>query len=111
MDVRPWGLTGKEAEQLLEEAGMTVNKNTIPYDPESPFVTSGIRIGTAALTSRGMKESDMDAIAANMADILKAKVIPRSRRRCRKASGSYVIRILFIKKYWSDRYGGVLDGF
>lgn len=73
VDVRPWGLTGKEAERLLEEAGMTVNKNTIPYDPESPFVTSGIRIGTAALTSRGMEESDMEVIAANIADILKNK--------------------------------------
>ncbi|RWR05660.1 serine hydroxymethyltransferase [Siminovitchia fortis] len=85
VDVRPWGLTGKEAEQLLEEAGMTVNKNTIPYDPESPFVTSGIRIGTAALTSRGMKESDMDAIAANMADILKSKGDPAVKEKVQKS--------------------------
>ena len=59
LDVRPWNLTGKEAEKLLEEAGITVNKNTIPYDPESPFVTSGIRMGTAALTTRGMKQEEM----------------------------------------------------
>lgn len=85
VDVRPWGLTGKEAEQLLEEAGMTVNKNTIPYDPESPFVTSGIRIGTAALTSRGMKESDMDVIAANMADILKSKGDPAVRGKVQES--------------------------
>ena len=52
-------LTGKEAEKLLEEAGITVNKNTIPYDPEKPFVTSGIRMGTAALTTRGMKQDEM----------------------------------------------------
>ncbi|VEF47201.1 glycine hydroxymethyltransferase [Bacillus freudenreichii] len=73
VDVRPWGLTGKEAEQLLEEAGITVNKNTIPYDPESPFVTSGIRIGTAALTSRGMKESEMEIIGHHIGDILTSK--------------------------------------
>ncbi len=85
VDVRPWGLTGKEAEQLLEEAGMTVNKNTIPYDLESPFVTSGIRIGTAALTSRGMKESDMDVIAANMADILKSKGDPAVRGKVQES--------------------------
>lgn len=73
LDVRTWGLTGKEAEHLLEEAGITVNKNTIPYDPESPFVTSGIRIGTAAITSRGMKEKDMEVIGHAIADILKSK--------------------------------------
>lgn len=73
VDVRPWGLTGKEAEHLLEKAGMTVNKNTIPYDPESPFVTSGIRIGTAALTSRGMKESEMESIGHHIANILSSK--------------------------------------
>ena len=76
VDVRPWELTGKEAEHLLEEAGMTVNKNTIPYDPESPFVTSGIRIGTAALTSRGMKENEMETIGYHIADILKSKGDP-----------------------------------
>ena len=81
VDVRPWGLTGKEAEQLLEEAGMTVNKNTIPYDPESPFVTSGIRIGTAALTSRGMNERDMEIIASNIADILKSQGDPEIKER------------------------------
>ncbi|RST57122.1 serine hydroxymethyltransferase [Siminovitchia terrae] len=93
VDVRPWGLTGKEAEHLLEEAGMTVNKNTIPYDPESPFVTSGIRIGTAALTARGMKESDMDVIAANIADILENKgnsaVKEKVRKSIRKLCDSY----------------------
>ena len=59
LDLRPWNLTGKEAEKLLEDAGMTVNKNTIPYDPKSPFVTSGIRMGTAALTKHGMREEKM----------------------------------------------------
>lgn len=64
VDVRTVNLTGKAAEKILDEVGITVNKNTIPFDPESPFVTSGIRIGTAAVTSRGFKEEDMDEIAA-----------------------------------------------
>lgn len=62
VDVRKQNLTGKEAEKLLDEVGVTVNKNTIPFDPASPFVTSGIRIGTAAVTSRGMQEEAMAII-------------------------------------------------
>lgn len=62
VDVRGQNLTGKEAEKLLDEIGVTVNKNAIPFDPASPFVTSGIRIGTPALTSRGMKEEDMRVV-------------------------------------------------
>jgi glycine hydroxymethyltransferase len=73
LDVRPWGLTGKEAEHLLEEAGITVNKNTIPFDPTSPFVTSGIRIGTAAVTTRGMRKEEMETIARSIAAVLKGK--------------------------------------
>ena len=56
-------ITGKEAEHILDAANITCNKNTIPNDPASPFVTSGIRLGTAAVTTRGMKEPDMDIIA------------------------------------------------
>ncbi len=63
MDVKTKGLTGKKAEELLNDIGITVNKNTIPYDTESPFVTSGIRIGTPAMTTRGMKEEEMREIA------------------------------------------------
>ena len=62
VDVRGQNLTGKEAERLLDEIGVTVNKNAIPFDPTSPFVTSGIRIGTPALTTRGLKEADMDVV-------------------------------------------------
>ena len=62
VDVRSQNLTGKEAEKLLDEVGVTVNKNTIPFDPASPFVTSGVRIGVAALTSRAMNESEMKVI-------------------------------------------------
>jgi glycine hydroxymethyltransferase len=63
VDLRPRGLTGKVAEELLVRSGITVNKNTIPDDPQSPFVTSGIRLGTPALTTRGMGPSEMDRIA------------------------------------------------
>ncbi|MFS0644293.1 serine hydroxymethyltransferase [Siminovitchia sp. 179-K 8D1 HS] len=81
LDVRTWGLTGKEAEHLLEEAGITVNKNTIPYDPESPFITSGIRIGTAAITTRGMREKDMEVIGEAIAEMLKSKGEPAVTKR------------------------------
>jgi len=63
VDLRAKGLTGKEAEQLLDRAGITVNKNTIPGDPQSPFVTSGIRLGTPAVTTRGFKEPEFTLVA------------------------------------------------
>ena len=63
LDVRSMNVTGKEAEHLLDEIGITCNKNTIPFDPASPFITSGVRLGTAAVTTRGMKEADMKEIA------------------------------------------------
>lgn len=71
IDLRPQGLTGKVAEKVLDEVGITVNKNTIPYDPESPFVTSGIRIGTAAVTTRGFGLEEMDEIASIISLTLK----------------------------------------
>ena len=64
VDVRGQKMTGKTAEHLLDEVGVTCNKNTIPFDPESPFVTSGIRLGTAAVTTRSFKEADMKEVAA-----------------------------------------------
>ncbi|MFH2033431.1 MAG: serine hydroxymethyltransferase [Candidatus Margulisiibacteriota bacterium] len=63
VDLRAHNITGKIAEHVLDEVGITVNKNTIPFDPEKPFVTSGIRVGTPALTTRGMKEPQMQEIA------------------------------------------------
>ena len=67
VDLRSKGVTGKEAEKILDAANITCNKNTIPNDPEKPFVTSGIRLGTAAVTSRGMNTEDMDVIAEAIA--------------------------------------------
>jgi glycine hydroxymethyltransferase len=71
LDLRNLAITGKEAEEVLGRAGITVNKNTIPFDPQSPFITSGIRIGTPAVTTRGMKESEMEVIADMIARALK----------------------------------------
>ena len=71
VDLRSVGLTGKVAEHLLDEIGITCNKNTIPFDPESPFVTSGIRLGTPALTTRGLNAEDMKEIASIIALVLK----------------------------------------
>ena len=70
VDLRPQHITGKDAEKLLDRIGVTVNKNSIPFDPASPFVTSGIRIGTPALTARGMKEADMEIVGDIIAMVL-----------------------------------------
>lgn len=84
IDVRNLGLTGKEAEHRLDEVGITTNKNTIPYDPESPFVTSGVRIGTAAVTTRGMDKEAMKEIAAVMALVLKNTDDNSKEEACRR---------------------------
>lgn len=71
LDLRPQGLTGKAIEKLLDEAHITANKNTVPNDPQKPFVTSGIRLGTPAVTSRGMNTEDMDQIAEAISLVVK----------------------------------------
>jgi len=95
IDVRSLELTGKVAEHVLDEVGITCNKNTIPFDPASPFVTSGIRIGTAAVTSRGFTLEDMDEIASIIADTLKnhenEEVLETSRKRVDALSSKYVL--------------------
>ncbi|NLW42457.1 MAG: serine hydroxymethyltransferase [Tissierellia bacterium] len=73
LDVRNLGLTGKQAEAMLKEVHITTNKNTIPKDPESPFVTSGVRIGTPAITTRGLKEDDVREVAKLMVETLSEK--------------------------------------
>lgn len=72
LDLRSLNITGRDAEQVLDEVRITVNKNAIPFDPTSPFVTSGIRIGTPAATTRGMGEEEMKVIAKIIASVLKA---------------------------------------
>jgi glycine hydroxymethyltransferase len=93
IDVRNLGLTGKEAEHLLDQVGITTNKNAIPFDPESPFVTSGIRIGTPAVTSRGMDEEAMTEIASIIAFTLKNReevsTVEEARSRVAKLTSQY----------------------
>ena len=74
LDLRSLKLTGKEAEKLLNDSGLATNKNMIPYDPESPMVTSGIRIGTPAMTTLGAKEEDAAYVAQIMVDLLKKEI-------------------------------------
>ena len=71
VDLQNLGLTGKQAEKMLDEVHITCNKNTIPNDPQSPFVTSGLRLGTPAATTRGFDAEDMDQIAEAIALTLK----------------------------------------
>jgi glycine hydroxymethyltransferase len=83
VDLRSKALTGKVAEEALGEADITVNKNKVPFDPESPMVTSGFRIGTPAVTSRGMKEAEMAEISQLIADALAFPEDPASLSRVR----------------------------
>jgi len=69
-DLRNKGITGKAAQEALDEAGITVNKNAVPFDDKSPLITSGIRIGTPALTTRGMKENEMELIGEMINEVL-----------------------------------------
>lgn len=71
VDLRSFGCTGKIAQAVLDQAGITTNKNAIPFDPEKPFVTSGIRLGTPAVTTRGMKEAEMATIASLIAETIR----------------------------------------
>jgi len=87
-DLRNLNITGKDAENVLERAGITVNKNSIPFETLKPFVTSGIRIGTPSLTTRGMKEPEMEIVAGLIIDVLKNHkddaVINRARDKVRE---------------------------
>ena len=93
VDLRTVGLTGKVAEHVLDEVGITCNKNTIPFDPESPFVTSGIRLGTPALTTRGLNAEDMKEIASIIALVLKhpeePSVLAEAKQRVAVLCGKY----------------------
>ena len=91
MDLTTFDLTGKAVEKMLDEAHITANKNTIPNDPKSPFVTSGIRLGTQAITSRGMDTQDMEQIAEAIALIVKGgeEKIPQARAIVQKLTDKY----------------------
>ncbi len=96
VDVRSVGLTGREAEQVLDSVGITVNKNTIPYDPEKPAVASGIRIGTPAVTTRGMKEEEMQVIGNIICDVLHSRgdeaYLTRARRQVRELTEAFPMK-------------------
>jgi glycine hydroxymethyltransferase len=72
VDLRPFGIKGKDAEIALERAGLTCNKNAIPFDPEKPFVTSGIRLGTSAGTTRGFGAAEFTAVGEMILEVLAA---------------------------------------
>ena len=95
LDLRDKGITGKDAANLLDKYGITVNKNTVPNDPESPFVTSGLRIGTPAVTTRGFKEDDMIEVGNIIADILTYKeqemILNHCKGRTKKLCKKYPI--------------------
>ena len=91
VDLKKYNLTGKQVEKWLDEAHITCNKNTIPNDPQSPFVTSGIRLGTPAVTSRGMNTEDMDRIAEAIAAVIKGgeEKIPYAREIVQSLTDKY----------------------
>ena len=82
VDLRSVGMTGKEADRLVSDINITANKNTVPFDPESPFVTSGLRLGSPALTTRGMKEEEFQEIGDIIADYLLSKGEERVKKTC-----------------------------
>lgn len=92
VDLRPQDITGKDAEETLGRAGIHVNKNTVPGDPRSPFVTSGIRLGSSALTSRGMMEEEMAQIAGLIDDVLRSadsETVERVGVQVRELTGAF----------------------
>jgi glycine hydroxymethyltransferase len=95
IDLTNKGITGKAAEKALEQAGITVNKNMVPFDTKSPFVTSGIRIGTPALTTRGMKEEEMkkigDFIHSVLSNIDDENQIARVRQDVKELSKGFLL--------------------
>lgn len=94
-DLRNLNITGKDAENALELAGITVNKNSIPFETLSPFITSGIRIGTPSLTTRGMKEPEMEIVAGLIVDVLRnhrdESVVKRTKDKVRELCDAFPI--------------------
>ncbi|MBQ1681715.1 MAG: serine hydroxymethyltransferase [Agathobacter sp.] len=94
IDLTPQNLTGKEVEKLLDESHITANKNTIPNDPQKPFVTSGIRLGTPAATTRGLKEDDFDQVAEAIAMLINQgeSAVPQARAIIKELTDKYPLR-------------------
>ncbi|MGP0564794.1 MULTISPECIES: serine hydroxymethyltransferase [unclassified Nitrospina] len=103
VDLNNKGITGKQAEEALDQAGITVNKNTVPFETRSPFVTSGIRIGTPALTTRGMKENAMKKIGELIVGVLEhvddAAYIEKTRKQVRDLCEQYPFHMELSNKY------------
>jgi len=103
VDVTPLGITGKDAETALDIAGITVNKNTIPFDPNPPMISSGIRVGAPAVTTRGMKENDMKIIANLILDALKhttdENYLHSIKNKVKELTSAYPIYKDLIDKY------------
>ena len=94
VDLRGEKYTGKEVEKMLDQAHITANKNTVPNDPQKPFVTSGVRLGTPAVTSRGMNTEDMDKIADAIAAVVKGgeEKIPYARAIVDELTAKYPLK-------------------
>ena len=110
VDVRPLGVTGKEADAALGEVRITVNKNTIPYDPNPPMVGSGIRIGTPAVTGRGMQEAEMSAIARLIVDGIAARGDVAVQERVRAGVAEIVDRFPVPGLPWTRREEAAVAG-
>ncbi len=99
IDLQNLHITGKEAEEYLGRAGITVNKNSIPFEKLSPFITSGIRIGTPAITTRGMKEPEMEVIAKLIISVLKnledEVVIKNARAKVLELCDAFPIKYIY----------------
>jgi glycine hydroxymethyltransferase len=104
LDLSDRDLSGKDAEAALEDARITTNKNTVPGEKRSPFVTSGIRLGTAALTTRGMDEDDMRRIGDWMADVLEAPTDPDVRRRVREGVRELTTRRPLYERWREEHF-------
>ena len=102
VDLRPQDITGKDAEAALEKAGITVNKNTVPFETRSPFVTSGIRVGTPALTTRGMKENEMRRIGELMVQTLEKvgddSLHAKTRKKVRELCDQFPLHLELTKQ-------------
>lgn len=107
IDLRSKGLTGRAATDILGEVGITVNKNMIPFDPEKPMVTSGIRLGTPALTTRGTKEPEMESVAdlvdRALANAGKDSVLKGVRGRVKDLAVSFPLYPELEKGYFSRK--------